>query len=582
MTAHPRRPIRRLGASTVGRIAAGEVVERPASVVKELVENAIDAGAHHISVRLEGGGLERIVVADDGGGIPAEELALALERYATSKLSDDAELSALGTLGFRGEALAAIGAVAHVTLTSRVGEAGAAARIEVHGGDVGRPEPAARSVGTTVEVRDLFYNVPARRKFLKSPASEQVETTALVDRLYLARPDVGLSLEANGSTVARYPPTDDLRAAATYALGAEFGESCLPVEVSEPGVRIEGWIGRPPLGRSTAAGLFLSVNGRSVQVRGLSQAVRVAYAEYLPRTRFPVGVLRLTLDPSRLDVNVHPTKREIRIAREGEIAELILRAVREALRAAPHAALAPGPAAAPEPPMVPVEPADDLEPVSAVFAPALHQLRFEGASEPRSVAASPRHPALELLGCLGALYWVAGSGPDLVLVDQHAASERVVYAELRARGRLARQELVQPVRVELTPRQLATLRSEAATVEQAGYSVEPFGPTSFRVHAVPIYRGRMASVEELPRLLDELADGGRPSVPDGLEERVAASVACHAAVRAGDAISVEEMGRLLEELYALPDAAFACPHGRPILIRLPRSRLDRWFGRSGA
>ncbi len=571
-----RRPIRRLDPTTVGRIAAGEVVERPASVVKELVENAIDAGAHHVTVRVEGGGILGIEVADDGTGIPAEELALAVERYATSKITEESELGSLATLGFRGEALAAIASVSRLTLTSRVpGEPGAH-RLEVHGGRIAPPAPAARSVGTTVEVRELFFNVPARRKFLRSPAAEQLEVTSVIDRLYLARPSVGLTLEANGREVARYPPTEELRAAAAYVLGPEFSESAFPVRLDEGPIRLEGWLGRPPLGRSSSAGLFVAVNRRTIVDRSLQQAVRLAYDEYLPRTRFPVGVLGVTLPPERVDVNVHPTKREVRLAQPTEIADRVRRTVREALRQIPHLAVAPEGM----PPAAEVPPATE-PPVSAVFAPALHQTRFEGMEGPRTIAPTDRHPKLELLGCLGSLYWVASAGEELVLVDQHAASERVVYSELRAGSRLARQELMAPARIALSPRQAATLATESETVARAGFVVEPFGAGSWRIHAVPTYRGRTTPPEELPRLLDELAEGGRPSVPDGVQERVAASIACHAAVRAGDAVGVEEMAHLLEALDALPDGAFACPHGRPILVRLPRSRLDRWFGRSG-
>lgn len=587
MSAPPaRRPIRKLDPIAVGRIAAGEVVERPASVVKELVENAVDAGARHVTIRVEGGGILGIEVADDGSGIPENELGLAVERYATSKIASDAELESVATLGFRGEALAAISSVSHLTITSRVAGEPGAYRLEVTHGSPGVPLPAARSVGTTVEVRELFQQVPARRKFLRSPASEQVEITGMIDRLYLARPDVGLTLEANGREVARYPATDDLRSAAAYVLGPDFSENAFSVRTDDAEVGIEAWLGRPPMGRTTSAGLFLAVNRRSVLDRTVAQAVRLAFDDYLPRTRFPVGVLRIALPAGRVDVNVHPTKREVRIARETEIADRVRRSVREALRAEPHLANL-GATAPPEvygaahPPPVEGPLAAEEPHVSAVFAPALHQTRLSPPDEPRGVVSTERHPHLDLLGAIGALYWVAAAGEDVVLVDQHAASERVVYAELRARGRLARQELMTPVRVALSTRQAATLWTDSEKVAASGFVVEPFGADAWRVHAVPTYRGRTAPVEELPRLLDELADGGRPSVPDGLEERVAASIACHAAVRAGDTISMEEMGRILEGLDALPEAAFACPHGRPILIRLPRSRLDRWFGRSG-
>jgi DNA mismatch repair protein MutL len=589
-----RAPIRRLDPDLVGRIAAGEVIERPASVVKELVENCFDAGATRVTVRVEEAGLRRIEVADDGAGIVPEELPLALERHATSKLPEGTDLSAIATLGFRGEALASIAAVAHVTLLSRVPESDVASGVEVEGGTLSRSFEGARAPGTTVTVADLFFNLPARRKFLRSPAAEQVEITTVLGRLHLAHPEVALTLESQGVEVARYPGTSSLREAAGRVLGREFSEQSFAVHARTPGVAVEGWLGRPPLSRSTSGGLYLSINGRAVLSRALNQAVRVAFADYLPRARYPLGALQLEIDLSRVDVNVHPSKREVRIARESEVADALREAVRRALLAAPQEAERPVGAtgAFAMPPaeldggagdsMPAAEPSAEPELVSAVFAPAVRQTYLVESAPLRRVAGSARHPPLTLLGCLGALYWVASSGEDGVLVDQHAASERVLYEELRVKGRLARQELVSPSALRLSARQVATLRAETAAVAASGFVVEPFGPDAWRVHAVPSYRGRRAPVEELPRLLDELAEGGRPSVPDGLAERVAASIACHAAVRGGDVISSEEMGRVLEALYALSDAAFACPHGRPILVRLPRRRLDRWFGRSGA
>lgn len=587
VSAPARQPIRRLDPDTIGRIAAGEVVERPASVVKELLENSADAGARSVEVRLLRGGLEEIVVEDDGWGIPAAELPLAVERHATSKLAPGEPLEGVRSLGFRGEALAAIGSVSRLVVLSRVPETDVAHGVELAGGTLLRTFEAGRAPGTTVTVRELFADVPARRKFLKSAASEQLEVTATVDRAYLARPSVALALTGNGSDLARYPATRDLRSAAGHVLGSEFLEHAFPVQARSEGVGLTGWLGRPPLSRSTLAGLHLAVNGRSVASRPLAQAVRVAFSEYLPRARAPVGVLHLELDPSLVDVNVHPAKREVRFAREPELLELVRHTVRAALIGAPQEAATPmGGALAPagsDPSGPRAEPFGvETGAISAVFAPAVRQRLLSSGSTARTVAASPRHPALELLGCLGQLYWVAATGEDLVLIDQHAASERVLYDELMRRGRLAQQELLVPVRLALSPRQSAALAAEAETVGRSGFSVAPFGEGAWRVHAVPSYRGRRAPVEELPHLLDELAEGGRPSLPDGLRERASASIACHAAVRGGDTISAEEMGRLLEELYALPELAYSCPHGRPILFRVPRSRLDRWFGRSGA
>ena len=583
--------IRRLAPETVAKIAAGEVVERPASVVKELVENAVDAGAHEVAVRIEGGGTESIVVEDDGTGIRTEELPLAVERYATSKLPPSAEVESIGTLGFRGEALAAIASVSRLRLISRPPAEEVAHGVSVVGGGVVGAFVQARAPGTTVEVNDLFFNTPARRKFLHAPAAEQVEVASTLERLYLARPDVGITLVAGGRESARYPPTASMRDAAAHVLGTPFYDQSVAVDLAPSGgVEVHGVVARPAVSRSTAQGIFLSINGRAIQSRPLAQAVRQAYADYLPRTRFPVAVLHLAIDLSRVDVNVHPTKREVRVAKEREVADALRRAVRESLLRAPHVAdrIAATPraagAASPGWPTPPAAASAIPEPrplsVSLAAIPAGRQTRLFPPEGHREVAATDRHPALDLVGSLFDLYWVAETDGYLVLVDQHAASERVLFEELRAQGGLARQELMSPVQVELTARQATVLHAHLEEIRSAGFDVEPFGGASHRVRAVPVYRGRLARAESLSSLLDELGDGGRPTVPDGLAERVAATIACHAAVRAGDVITAEEMGRILDALYSLPEASYACPHGRPILVRFGRAQLDRWFLRS--
>lgn len=576
-------PIRRLSEETVERIAAGEVVERPASVVKELVENAVDAGATLVTIRLTGGGLERVEVADDGWGIPADELELAIERHATSKLPPEGPVERIDTLGFRGEALAAIASVSRFRLVSRPTEREAAEGISVVGGTVVGRFSAGRAPGTTVEVEELFFNTPARRKFLKSAAAEQIEVLQTVERLYLARPQVGLRVESEGREVGAYPPAHDLKDAAARVLGPGFLTSSFELAAEVPGGRLFGALGRPGVAAPSSRGLFLAVNGRAITSRPFAQAVRIAYGDYLPRTRFPVGVLHLEVSPDRLDVNVHPTKREIRFANEREILDATRRAVREALVAAPQVAEPLAPRAA-SPPMFATTAS------SVVGAPpftAAHvgvQRTLEGpvpAQEARPVPAAAGHPRMTLLGCVHALYWVAESDDGLVLIDQHAASERVLYEELRRAGALQRQTLVTPVPVRLSGAQRSALEAHGETVHAAGFDVEPFGPDSFLVRSVPAYRGRSTRAESVTELLDELASGGRPTLPDGLEERRAATVACHAAIRAGDVIGSEEFARVLSALHALPEAAYSCPHGRPIVLAVPRTRLDHWFLRSG-
>ena len=580
-----RSAIRKLNDATVRRIAAGEVVERPASVVKELVENAIDAGATEVRVHLEGGGLEAIVVDDDGAGIPAEELPLAVERHATSKLRGPEDLAGVATLGFRGEALAAIGSVARLRLLSRPPGRAAGAGLSVVAGEPVGTYQQARAPGTTVDVRDLFFNTPARRKFLRAPAAEQVDVVETVQRLYLARPSIGLALTNEHGELARFPPAPSLRDAAARVFGPEFLDQAFEVRGRVgPGGSVAGVMARPGISRSNSLGIYLAVNGRTVHSKALTQAVRQAFLDYLPRTRYPVGAIGLEIDAGRVDVNVHPTKREVRIAREREIADELRRIVRASLLGTPHVSDRPSTdvptsSRASGPGTLRRSTRAAMSDAATLGARAV-QRTIVDARGGGEVRASSHHPALRLVGPVFDLYWLAESDGALVLIDQHAASERVLYEELRREGRLARQELVEPVRLELSPLRADALRANAEVVRRAGFEVEAFGAASYRVLSVPTYRGRRARADQLIGLLDELASGGRPAVPDGMIERANASVACHAAIRAGDVVPADELRRVLEALYALPEASYACPHGRPILVRFDRGRVDRWFLRS--
>ncbi len=581
-----RRPIQRLLPGTVEKIAAGEVVERPASVVKELVENAVDAGASTITVALTGGGLEGIEVSDDGEGIPASELELAVERHATSKLAPHGPVERVDFLGFRGEALASIAAVARLRLLSRPPKQEVGEGVSVVGGSLVGRFAAPRAPGTTVTVEDLFFNTPARRKFLRSPASEQLEAVRTAERLYLAHPSVGLRVRGPERELGVYPATTSLRDAAARVLGPEFLDASFPVGTTTPDLRLHGVLGLPRVSSSSATSLYLAVNGRAVASRALVQAVRAAFGDSLPRTRHPVGLLHLEVDPEALDVNVHPTKREVRFSREHEIADAVRRTVREALLAQPGPSpIRGGPVEtlpSPSPPATLEEGTASLAGslVAAVYAQrTLYAEPAAGGT--LAVPAGRGRPRLELLGPFQALYWVAASEEGLLLIDQHAASERLLYETLRSGGTLARQALVDPVPLVLSGTEAASLEVHHDAVRAAGFEIEPFGPNAVRVLTVPAYRGRRAPAGAVRELLEELARGGRTTVPDGLEERTAASIACHAAIRAGDVVEREVIARLLQELDELAEPARTCPHGRPIVVEVPRSRLDRWFLRSG-
>ena len=585
-----RPPIRKLPAEVVDRISAGEVVENPASVVKELIENAIDAEATLVEISLDGGGIDRIEVSDDGTGIPEAELPLAVERHATSKLSADGRLDEIRTLGFRGEALAAIGSVARLRLVSRSSSDEIAHGVAVEGGAVRGAVLEGRARGTTVEVRDLFFNTPARRKFLRSPAAEQVEVVRTIERLYLARPQVGFALRVGEAEILRFPRENSLRGAITRVVGWETLGTPIEVEapISEGGI-LTAVLSHPSHSTGTSQSLYLSINGRPVFSRTLQQAIRVAYTGFLPKNRYPLGCGQLTLDAQRTDVNVHPTKREVRLSHEREVAEEIRRAVREALlRASPLAEL-PGalPERALDRSVAPVGASDTVSqrsPETRAPAPVptlASQRRLLPEPPGIEVLARDRRPTLELRSSLFRLYWIAESSDELVLIDQHAASERLLYEQILQDGHLARQELVSPILIRLTPLQATALAAHEATVRSSGFEVDAMGGESYWLRSVPVYRARRTRPEVLPELLNELASGGRPTVVNGVRERTSATIACHAAIRAGDEVAAEEFHRVLESLYALPEMVYACPHGRPILVKLPRSRLDRWFLRSG-
>jgi DNA mismatch repair protein MutL len=579
-----RSPIRRLSPRTVERIAAGEVVERPASVAKELLENAIDAGATTVTVRLRDGGLGAIEVEDDGAGIEPEELDLALERHATSKLAPEGPIERIRSLGFRGEALASIASVARVRLLSRAPGRESAAGIAVDGGAPARRFTAARAPGTTVEVRDLFFNTPARRKFLKRPAAEQLEVVRTVERQYLAHPSTTMRLEAEGREIAVLPASAHPEDAVGHVLGAAVRRDSFVVDAPVPGGSVHGVLGRPTSAAAHSTSLLLAVNGRPITSRPIAQAVRAAYADHLPRTRFPVGALWFTLDEERVDVNVHPTKREVRFANERELLDDVRRRVREALMGAPQVAEVARDAfpirwrsgLSRDPTRIP-----PVRATTVTSSRGQPQRLVPLADLPPERAAAKGRPRLRLLGCLDRIYWVAESDEGFVLIDQHAASERALYEALLRHGGLGRQELVTPATLELSAARRATLAAETEAVGASGFVVEAFGPTAARVRAVPSFRGVRARPDAVLALLDELAEGGRPVAGGGLRERRAASLACHAAIRAGDLVAPEELARVVAALEGEPGATYACPHGRPIFVQLSRSRLDRWFLRAG-
>jgi DNA mismatch repair protein MutL len=576
--------IRRLPEHLVNRIAAGEVVERPANALKELVENAIDAGASRISIVLAQGGIGRIEVADDGGGMAPDEIALALERHATSKLPGD-EIDQVATLGFRGEALPSIASVARLTIESRVRGADGWSRTLDNGALEGEG-PAALPPGTRVTVEDLFARVPARRKFLRSERSEYAACLDVVKRLAMARPDIGFTLEHDGRRTLSVQPGEDRPARVAALTDRALAENSLAVDYVRGPARLGGVAGLPTFSRGVADHQFLFVNGRPVRDRLLIGAVRAAYQDLLARDRHPVLALFVELPPEEVDVNVHPAKTEVRFRDPGGIRGLIVGGLRHALDEAGHrSAQRPSASALGNWQSQPVRSPSFPMPTpgqSAVWdrhEPYAPQARAEAA-----VAEVPKAQSFPLgvaRGQVAATYIVAEAEDGLVLVDQHAAHERLVLERMRramADGGVATQALLLPEVVELDEPACDRIEARLAELAEMGLELERFGPRAILVRATPAMLGAGDVKGLVTDLADELAayDGAL-----GLKEKidlVAATMACHGSVRAGRILSVAEMNALLREMEVTPHSG-QCNHGRPTWVKLSMTDVEKLFGR---
>jgi DNA mismatch repair protein MutL len=600
-------PIRLLPETLVNRIAAGEVIERPASALKELVENAIDAGATRIDVTLKEGGQSLVIVSDDGLGMDRDELALAVERHCTSKLPDD-DLLRIDHLGFRGEALPSIGAVSRLAITSRKRGSSNAWTIAVEGGAKGAVQPAALSQGTRVEMRDLFYATPARLKFLKSARSEREAAIDVVERLAMAYPGIAFTVSGEEDRILLrlnaverdLTGTDGRRLRLAAVLGKEFGDNAIEIDATREGFRLTGLAGLPTLNRATARDQYLFVNGRPVRDKLLAGAVRGAYQDFLARDRHPMVALFLDGPAEAIDVNVHPAKAEVRFRDSALVRGLIVGALRQALANAGHrasttvaeAALAsfrPGGA-----PSIPHR-APWMNPPS--YAPsrglaedaALYQapLSSEAFVQPgaRPAEAAVEEATLFPLGAavaqLHETYVVAQTEDGIVIVDQHAAHERLVYERMKAAiasTGVARQILLLPEVVELDEGGVARLTARAEQLTELGLVIEPFGQGAVVVRETPALLGEM-DVQGLVRdLADELAElGNALSLKEKLEE-VCGTLACHGSVRAGRRLNASEMNALLREMEATPHSG-QCNHGRPTYVELKLEDIEKLFGR---
>jgi DNA mismatch repair protein MutL len=551
-------PIKVLSPEVVSQIAAGEVVERPSSVVKELIENSLDAGATQVSIEAVGGGTRLIRVSDNGGGIPSDEVELAFARYATSKLSSSAELEEISSLGFRGEALPSIAAVSEVSIATRSKDESSGTFLYIKNGEVKGKTKRGCPVGTSITVRHLFRNIPARLKFLKSVATESGHISHLVSQYSLAFPEVKFSLILDGRTVFRSPGNGNLRDVLIGVYGLNIAQSLLELRGGEGDAMVMGFISPPNITRSSRSHLSFFVNRRWVGSRMLSYAVEQAYHGMLMMGRHPIAVVNLFLPHRDVDVNVHPAKTEIRFRNEREVFAIVGEAVRKTL--------------------LEQAPAPSLR-THTIKAPALpaEQLPILTPQAPQSPEASVSLPILRVLGQIQGTYIVAEGPNGMYLIDQHAAHERVLFERIRSeweQQRVESQGLLEPVVVELKLHQEEVLKSHQELLAEYGFVIEPFGEKTYLIRSAPVLLKGQDVSGALLELIDSIAEGA----PSDWQERLAISLACHGAIKAGQVLSSQEMQELVQQLEQtkMPQT---CPHGRPTMIQLPTSQLEKEFGR---
>ncbi len=588
-------PIRLLSATLIDQIAAGEVIERPASVVKELIENALDAGARRIEIDIEQGGLGLIRVRDDGVGIASDELMLALKRHATSKIATLEDLEGVVSLGFRGEALPSMGAVARLRICSRTADARAATELRVDGGVAGATQPAAHPPGTSVEVRELFYNVPARRKFVRTEPTEFGHIMRCVERLALAAPAVAMRLRHNGRQTLDLPAAQDAAGRDERVgriLGADFLARCLPV-LQDGALQLKGWLGLPTASRANSDGQFWFVNGRAVRDRLLGNAARLGYRDVLYHGRHPAYVLDLRLDPRLVDVNAHPAKLELRFRDSRAVHDYVFRAVERALAASAAGARAPVVLAstvpqhhsqrfqfdAPQPAASWARSAFGAAAALRVGEPALEVGATAAPTPPYPAGSAEERPLGTAIAQLHGLFVLAQNRAGLVLVDMHAAHERVLYESFkaaRAADQPASQRLLEPIAISAAEHEIDTLLGAGEDFGRLGFELDRLAPTQLAVRAVPA----MLAGADLPSLLREvlrdLAGERGAHHLDGAADRVLGTLACRSAIHAHRRLTLPEMDALLRQME-VTERSGQCNHGRPTWTQLSLAELDRLF-----
>lgn len=592
------------------KIAAGEVVERPASVVKELVENALDAGAKQIHIDIEKGGKRLIRIVDDGCGMNRDDLFLCLERHATSKISSDEDLFRLQTLGFRGEAIPSIAAVSRMTLRSRDEQSEAGWEIYLEGGTVRRADAVGMPRGTTLEIQDLFYRMPARRKFLRRDETELGHVGEVVTKLALANPQVAFRLQHHGRALIDVPGHSRLQERIAALLGRTVLSELVEVDASAPHLHLQGLASQPTVHRATGGYIYTFVNGRYIRDRVVQHAILEAYRNLMPRGRYPVAVLFLRIDPELVDVNVHPTKHEVRFRQQSEVHDFLVAGLQDALRpsgwlhsGAPVSEAPPQPASGPEPdppPSVSEQRQLEIREALGSYAarglenlprtgiagsmPERHAVKptaFEPGTCPPAPATCGFFSSLQLIGQFHNSYLLCQDDQDLVLIDQHAAHERIGFERLKrqwAAGALEQQCLLFPVMLEFSHQEIPQLQANLERLERFGFELEPFGGKSFALKAVPRVLGDGEATQLLRDLAAELAALGSSQALEAALDKILILIACHGMVRANQNLSPAEIRSLLHDLDQV-DFGAQCPHGRPVMHRLSLADIERFFKR---
>ena len=575
--------IRILSDQMASRIAAGEVVERPASVVKELIENSLDAGASEIFIWIEKSGTAVIRVTDNGEGMAPEDLALAVERHATSKLTEDEDLFRIATLGFRGEALPSIGSIAKMTIVSRPAAAATGHRLHIDGGRKDEVHGAAAPFGTTIEIKDIFFNTPARRKFLKAPATELSHICDVVNRQALARADVHFRLQHDGRTVADYVAVDDSKDRLQQVLGRDVAQGLTPFAWHQGELTVSGYLSSAPTAFPNQRHLYSFVNRRYVRDKVLTHAVLQGYDSLLMKGQYPAVLLFLEIPFAEVDVNVHPAKYEVRFRRQSDIHDAVSRAVRQALRQEAKEPSARPNSYSPTPCLgvreAPLPYA--IAPTSRYDAPAAREALFVVPRHADDHSEPGYFSSMTVLGQILGCYLICASPQGLALIDQHAAHERVAFEKLRSqldRGNVARQSLLMPQSVDLTAGEMMLVEQKLSVLEHFGFTLEPFGPGAYAITSAPALLPEGDYRQVVRQMVSELADVDTSAkLRQHLEERLA-TMACHSVIRANRKLEVDEMRALLRELDQI-EFATQCPHGRPVLIEFSRDELERMFKR---